>query len=132
MLIIFIVLFNKYISIKDMLHFRTILSLIRRIIGTSYSYLIGYFFLLAVFGQIDIFMLKFLSSDHELATYGTAFRYYTAVILVLNSIHTVVLPLVQRAQTKQELNHIYKRHFQMLMLLIPTILLGAVLAPWLI
>ena len=45
------------------------------IVRGEYRYLFGYFFLLAFFLQVDVFMLNVLSSRNEVATYGSAFRY---------------------------------------------------------
>jgi O-antigen/teichoic acid export membrane protein len=64
----------------------------------STGWMIGYFLILAAFSRMDIFMLSRLASDEELAVYGVAFQYYSMVLLLLASIHTVLLPLFSRSE----------------------------------
>ena len=59
---------------------------------SSTKWLIAYFFTLAAFRRLDIFMLSHLSIKEELANYGVAFRYYSMALLLLDSIHAVLLP----------------------------------------
>jgi len=58
----------------------------------SAGWLIGYYFMLSSFQRLDIFMLSHFSSTEELANYGVAYRYYSAGLLLLGSIHAVLLP----------------------------------------
>lgn len=58
----------------------------------STGWLSAYFFTLATFQRLDIFMLSHFSTELELANYGVAFRYYSMALLLLGSIHAVLLP----------------------------------------
>jgi O-antigen/teichoic acid export membrane protein len=51
-----------------------------------------YFFLLSLFGQLDIFMLSRFRTPDEIAVYGVAYRYYSLALMALSSIHVVLLP----------------------------------------
>ncbi len=128
--ITFISLGRVTVTLRNSLNFSKIFALLRQIVHSSYRYLILYFFILSFFSQLDVFMLKMLSSVHNLAAYGSAFRYYTLVVLFLYSLHAVILPLVYHAQTRADLQQIYKKHLQMLILVIPVILIGAYAAQW--
>ncbi len=128
----FLVMYLRSINLGDLLHLREAARLGRAIVAGKYRYLFGYFFVLAFFAQVDVFMLKSISSERELATYGSAFRYYTLVVLGLNSVHTVLLPTIQRARSAGELSDIYRRYNRLLLVLLPLLLIGAWLAQWII
>jgi O-antigen/teichoic acid export membrane protein len=53
-------------------------------------WLILYCLFLALFGQVDIFMISYFLSKDELATYGVAFRYYNIFLTLLPSIMAVL------------------------------------------
>ena len=60
------------------------------------KFLILYFIFLELFSQFDIFVLSKYSSEHELANYGVAFKYYAIGLLLLSSVHAVLLPKMSR------------------------------------
>lgn len=96
----------------------------------EYRYLFAYFFILGIFTQTDIFMLGLLGDDSMLATYGSAFRYYSILSLALGSVHVVLLPLIQKASNDQELFALFARHKKMILMFIPAVLLAGWLAQW--
>ncbi len=98
----------------------------------EYRYLFAYFFILGIFTQTDIFMLGILGDNSMLATYGSAFRYYSILSLALGSVHVVLLPLIQKASNDQELFALFARHKKMLLMFIPAVLLAGWLAQWFI
>jgi O-antigen/teichoic acid export membrane protein len=75
---------------------------------SSTGWLIAYFFALAAFARLDIFMLSHFSTQYELANYGVAFRYYSLALLVLGSIHAVLLPRFSKVDMQ---NVIKQRQF---------------------
>ncbi|HJW34975.1 MAG TPA: hypothetical protein VJ505_16615 [Holophagaceae bacterium] len=59
--------------------------------------LIGYFALVGLFGQMPILLLKQLAEPAELASFGSAFRYYGLLLGVVSAANVVILPRI--AQT---------------------------------
>ena len=100
------------------------------VIRGEYRYLFGYFFVLAFFSQTDVFMLDSLGTKKMLATYGSALRYYTLLLLALNAVHVVLLPLISQVRTVAELDEIYAKQLKMVMVFAPLALLGGWLAQW--
>ncbi|OGJ67188.1 hypothetical protein A3J34_00865 [Candidatus Peribacteria bacterium RIFCSPLOWO2_02_FULL_51_10] len=100
------------------------------IIKGEYRYLFAYFFILGIFTQTDIFMIGILGDDSMLATYGSAFRYYSILSLALGSVHVVLLPMIQKASNDQELFEVFAKHKKMILMFIPAVLLAGWLAQW--
>ena len=57
-----------------------------------------FYFFLALFSQLDVFMISRFQPVEQLAVYGVAFRYYGAILIMLGSIHAVLLPRFSRAE----------------------------------
>ena len=74
----------------------------------STGWLIAYFFTLAAFQRLDVFMLSHFSTEQELANYGVAFRYYSMALLLLGSIHAVLLPRFSKVDMQDPTK---QRHF---------------------
>jgi O-antigen/teichoic acid export membrane protein len=89
------------------------------------SYLVGYFLMLSILSSADIYMLRKLSDDLNLATYGSAFRYYSLILVALYSLNTVMLPVLQRAATATAVNAVFHRQRRIIMIAIPAILIMA-------
>jgi O-antigen/teichoic acid export membrane protein len=101
MLLIFWASVGRSVAYKDVIRIRPAITMGERILRGEFSYLFAYFFLLSIFSQIDILILKAFASNIELATYGSAFRYYAVLSLALGSIHAVLLPVIEQADKKQ-------------------------------
>ncbi len=101
MLLVFWFSVGRKLHLKDLGLLRPAFALARKIVDGEFGYLFAYFFQLAIFAQIDVLMLKAIASDVELATYGSAFRYYAVLSLALGSLHAVLLPMIERADSKQ-------------------------------
>jgi O-antigen/teichoic acid export membrane protein len=98
----------------------------------KHGFLFAYFSTLAVFSQIDIWVLRATANDVALATYGTAFRYYSLLMLALSAVHAVLLPHLQRLKSLAELDAIFVKHRRMVALFVPVVASGAWLAQWVI
>lgn len=109
-------------------------TLFRIIVFGPYKYLFGYFVIISIFTQLDVLMLWFGSTDFELATYGSAFRYYGLLSMALGAIHVVLLPAIQNAEYGTELRKIFASHRNIIKLFIPILIIGAFSAnyilPW--
>ena len=70
---------------------------------SSTRWLTAYFFMLASFQNLDIFMLSHLSTTMELANYSVAFKYYSSALLLLGSIHAVLLPMFSKVDMQDSI-----------------------------
>lgn len=102
------------------------------IVKGGYGCLFAYFFVLGVFTQTDIFMLKIVGSDVMVATYGSAFRYYSILSLALGSVHAVLLPMIQELSSHRELRILLAKHGRIVMAFAVVAALAGWLAEWVI
>lgn len=132
MLTSFFVFFRVRIQIKVTFLVRRALDIALAVVGGKYRYLFGYFSLLAFFSQLDVFMLKSLGSNFSLATYGSAFRYYSLLMLSLAAVHSVLLPSIQKVESIEDWNKILAGLRRMLLVFVPVALFGAWFSQWII
>jgi O-antigen/teichoic acid export membrane protein len=132
MLGVVLLMFGRYMRVSCLVEWQSIRRLARGLVRSSYGYMLGYFLILAVFLRIDVIMLRALSDDYQLATYGSAYRYFGILLIVLNSVHTVFLPLTQRAVARHELQAIYRKLGVILLFVSPLILVAAWISQWMI
>lgn len=71
-------------------------------------YLIGFHIFLALFSQLDVFMLSKYADTFELANYGVAYRYYSLLAMVFAAANTVLLPKFTQTDSQDPL---YQRRF---------------------
>jgi O-antigen/teichoic acid export membrane protein len=128
----FLVFFRARIQIRGNLLVRRALDIALAVIAGKYRYLFGYFSLLALFSQLDVFMLKGLGSNFSLATYGSAFRYYSLLMLSLAAVHSVLLPSIQKVESIEDWDRIHAGLRRMLLVFVPLAFLGAWLSQWII
>jgi O-antigen/teichoic acid export membrane protein len=98
----------------------------------KYRFLFGYFCILAMFTQLDVFMLKAISDSVQLATYGAAFRYYTLLSLALGAIQIVLLPAIQQLVSAKQLDALLAKHFKLLVVFAIGTFAAAWAAQWII
>ena len=110
-------------------HFRNGLAVVRAIATSRYRLLLAYFAVLTVLSQADVWMVKLLGSDAMLAAYGSAFRYYSLLLLSLGAVHTVLLPTLRDIATRTEAARIFARHWRLVLIFTPCVLGGLALAP---
>jgi O-antigen/teichoic acid export membrane protein len=132
MFVVFLVAFSRYLELSRLLKIEESIRLAVTLLKGEYKYVFGYFFIFAFFAQVDVFVLKALAGTVELATYGSAFRYYSLLLLALGAVHTVLLPVVQRVHSISELESILGQHRRMLLLFVPLVLFGAWISQWII
>ena len=100
------------------------------VVKGDYVWLFAYFFVLGIFTQADVFMLKIAGDDEMLATYGSAFRYYSLLSLALGAVHAVLLPMVQRSSSHRELQEILDRHRRIAAAFVVVVALAGWLGGW--
>jgi O-antigen/teichoic acid export membrane protein len=130
--VVFLLAFRKRLQIRELARLKEAVSIARSVANGNYKFLFGYFFLLAFLAQTDIFMLKIFGNNFAVASFGSAFRYYSLIMLSLNAVHSVLLPLIQKADSLSELEMIMRRLNKMLLVFAPTVLSGAWLSKWII
>lgn len=82
-------------------------------LSPAYAHLFSYFALIALLGQVEIFILKAFSSGFELATYGAALRFYQVLILVLGAVMAVLMPTIQQAGSAAQIKEVYSGHIRL-------------------
>ena len=132
MVIVFVAFTGVHLDLRGLIRIGEAFRIAGKLVRGEYRYLFVYFLLLALFMQIDVFMLRLISDDFQLATYGAAYRYYSALAMALGAVHAVLLPLIQKAKDYQELDAIFGKHKRMALLFIPLVILVAWVSQWLI
>lgn len=124
--------FGRKLDWKEFLKIDETFRLGKLMMKSKYRYMIGYFFAVALLLRTDIFMLDRLVSRFELATYGSAFRYFSLVLVILTALHTVFLPKTQAAHRSSELRKLFRKHFRIVAMVLPVVFLGGWLSEWII
>lgn len=127
-----LIVISRHLDLRDALDLRHRRSLLQPVFGNGHGYLFGYFFVLAFFSQADIFMIKLMSDQETLASFGSAARYYQLLSLALGAVHAVFLPTMQQLETRQALDDFFGRHFRMLLVFAPIVGGCALAAPWIL
>lgn len=96
--------------------------------NSSYRYLFVYFLILALLNQIDLLVLRYMGTEHQLATYAAAYRYYNVLLLALTAANAVLLPAVQRARTWEQTVALRRQHRAALLLFVPVVAIAIIAA----
>jgi O-antigen/teichoic acid export membrane protein len=132
--VVSVIVMNRHVRLKQALNLARCTGLLKSAFQAGQGYLFSYFFVLAFFSQVDIFMIKVLSDIDTLASYGSAARYYQLLSLALGAVHTVFLPTMRKLQSREAQEVFFARHFRMLLVFAPAVGIFAVLAnyvlPW--
>jgi O-antigen/teichoic acid export membrane protein len=132
MLFVASLVFVPRLTWRELFHVRRALSLLRELGFKEYRYLTGYFILVAVLSNLVVFLLGWLCGQHEVAVFGSAFRYYNLLSLALVAVHVVLLPAIQQASDPMLVEQILAQHKRIVPLFACVVLLSASLAGWLI
>lgn len=130
MLLAFAFVSTQGIQWSQLFQFKKAFRLSKEMLSKEYRVIFGYFFVLSIFSQIDVFMLKWLTDPRSVATFGAASRYYNLLLLSLGAIHTVLLPMLQKVTSLTEWRDLLRQLNRLLLLFIPVVLLGAWAAGW--
>lgn len=125
-----LIVISRHLDLRETLDLRSGMRLLKPVFGCGHGYLFAYFFALAFFSQTDIFLLKVLSDQETLASFGSASRYYQLLSIALGAVHAVFLPTMQHLKTRKALEDFFSRHFRMLLAFAPLVGLCALAAPW--
>lgn len=132
-MLVVVVFFCRYcVDFKKFFNLDTAGEMLTKITRGRYKHLFGYFFILSFFVQLDVFMLKGLATDRVLATYSSAFRYYSLLMLLLGSVHTVLLPTIQQVTTFAQWRDILDRLNKLFFCFLGVAVVAAWCAQWVI
>jgi len=132
MIAVFFAFFYSKLSGIELMNVSASWAFAQRIWKGKQLYLLGYFSLLALFSQLDVFILRARSSDIEVASYGSALRYYMFLLLALGAVHAVLLPTLSRKIDIEELYKIIGQYRRALLFIVPVILFGVWSSRWII
>lgn len=96
-----------------------------------YSYLVAFVFAASFFSQINILMLSAMTDSYSVASYGSAYRYFSLLCMLLTAVHVVMLPTVQRVDSHEKMLAIYRDFSKFACCVTPFILLGMKVSAWL-
>ena len=105
-------------------------TVLREMVTGASRFLLLYFVLLSLFGQLEVLLLERLAPPLALASYGAAVRYYGLLSLALGAVHTVLLPLVHEARLSGRLDEVLREQRRLLLAVIPILVVAAVVAGW--
>ena len=91
-----------------------------------------YVLVMAGLSQIDIILLKLWSNESQIATFGSAFRYYSLVVAILAGVNSVLLPHLPSITNADDMRRIIGNASKVLIAGIPLVGICAALAPWLL
>lgn len=100
----------------------------------SSLWIIGYTALLAIFNQMDIFVIKEYLNNESIAMYGVSFKYYTLMLSILPAIKTVLkIRTTQKDMVDnltEQKNFIIKWIKKTSILVIPSIIIIIMVSPY--
>ncbi len=98
---------------------------------SKWVFLLGFF--QTLFSQIDILMLKSMSSDHQVAQFVSASKVAGVMMLFSQALFTVILPKIKNLNTNEDLKKLSFQflglYFVLLVLLIPCLFISPYLVP---
>lgn len=95
-------------------------------------YLFVYAALMAVLLQIDVLALKTWSTDYYVSTYSSAFKYYSMMLLLLNTVNSVLLPKISSEEDYREIKKMYKQQDALSFALLAAIIIAIIIAPYIL
>jgi O-antigen/teichoic acid export membrane protein len=122
----------KLVKLAELVSLEKSIHVIKKIVFSEYNYVFCYFVCVAILMHMDVFMLRFLDELYQVAVFSAGFRYYALLRLALGSVHTLLLPLVRTVDTREGLEDILKRCFEVLKIFSSIVVLAIILANWLI
>lgn len=132
MLTVFAATAARRLDVREVFHPTGGVRFAAAVMRGPYSWLFGYYALIGVLSQLDVFVLSTLASSEQVASYGAAFRFYSLLALALASVHAVLLPVVQQVDTPQAQDTILARQWRFLAVFAPVVLAGAWASGWII
>ena len=115
------------INIVKKLEFK---SIFRYLLQKEQWCLLIYSSLMAVLLQIDVLALKTWGTNYNVSTYASAFKYYGMMLLLLNTVNSVLLPKISSEDNYIKINKMYKQQDILSVFLLVGIIAAIVIAPY--
>ncbi len=128
--LVFTVFMRTRVTWRGLLDVRSGVQVARTVLTSPFRLLFMQYACIAMLMQIDVWMLKALTGDSVVAAYGSAYRYYTLAMMVSTSMWSILLPVVQRAASADDLERLFRKQLKVWALLAPVVVVLAVAAPW--
>lgn len=128
--IVFALFMRRRVNARQILDVRAGFDVASTVLRSPFRLLFVQSALVAVLMQLDVWMLKALASTHAVATYGSAYRYYTLAMMVSASMWAILLPVVQRASRADDLDALFRKQLRVLAMVAPVVLALAAAAQW--
>jgi O-antigen/teichoic acid export membrane protein len=123
---------SNLVRLTELLSMEKSVQIINRIFVSEYRYVFCYFICVAILLNMDVFMLRFLDEVYQVAAFSAGFRYYALLSVALRSVHTLLLPLIQKVDDRDGLEVIVKKHFEVVRIFSAIIVIAIVLSKWVI
>jgi O-antigen/teichoic acid export membrane protein len=130
MLLVFAVFVGWRLDLRGLFSLPAATHTLRRVFAEGYGQLFVYHAISAIFANVNILLLRHLVDDHDLAAFGSAYRYYLLLFLASAALKSVFPPQVQNASTAAALAGIFQRHRLMVAAYVPVVAVAAILAQW--
>ena len=111
---------------------RHAIQLARSILAGRYILLFIYFCLIGLHSQTELVMLRYIGGVETVASFGAAFRYYAILAVALNSLHTVLAPLIQEVKSQDEYSRLIREYRKWALMPIAVVVVAMVAATWII
>ena len=92
-----------FIEIRSFLEYED-----KSLLTDNKKFLFLYSLVVICFSYIDLIMLKTFSTKYFVAVFGAAFTYYGFLRTILNSVHKLLLPLIEKSKTVGDIKLIMK------------------------
>jgi O-antigen/teichoic acid export membrane protein len=129
--LVFIVAVGRTIPWRKVFDVRGLRAMAGALLRGRYRHLFLYFVVIAFLFQMNIGLLRWLSDELQVATYGASYRYYGLILLVLGAVNQVMLPLLQSVKD-EDVHGLLRANLRFAAIIAVPVLLGVWLAQWVI
>lgn len=105
------------------------IEVIKFLVKVEQIYIFIYAALIAILMQIDVLSLKTWSTDYYVSAYSSALKYYNIMLMLLNTVNSVLLPKVTAEDDYKKIRKIYYQQDMLAVVLFIVILVAVIIAP---
>jgi O-antigen/teichoic acid export membrane protein len=129
-MLLFLTMTSRRVAFRQPDYLRNTARLARELFLSRDRYAFGYFALLGLFGQLSVLLLKAYGTAPQLAAFGSAFRYYSLLLLALSAVNYVFLPVTQTLKSWEEIDALFAQHKAACLMFCPIVLAAAWAFGW--
>lgn len=94
------------LKLKDLLNLNKVVIFSKSLLTNNKKFLLLYSLVVICFSYTDLIMLKNFSTPYFVAVFGAAFTYYGFLRTILSSVHKLLLPLIEKSSTVDDIKSI--------------------------